>query len=928
MRQNGRHTPNANTPVIRMLCAAVSKSSRGRNRILLGAVILGIVTLCMVFGVSFGKIQAEYLRSIRQSGTAASTYLEDGTKAQYNKIKSLSYIREVGRSWTPGYAYKEAGGESLCEITVLDKTAWDVMERPAYTGIEGHYPQKAQELMLPVRALEDLGIRTPEKGMKLHFIIEIGLFRTEEETFTLCGWYEDYAEPASNMAKGYISEEKLKEWGGSMEKPDHLLIRQKDSMDGRRTEEKLYDDIRMADTSQTFTGGNTYAYDAVNRFMGGYGMAAFGAVLVLASIFFLIHNVMHISMAKDIRQIGLLNTIGTTAKQIRGIYFRQILRILAVGIPAGVLIAALLLSAVVPQLLGRQYLARYGGAAGLDVLRPQMLALAAVFTGIVTAAAAGETIYRAVSRSCIEAANYNGIEQPKTKRRVKKAAVLRRRTPKRELWYMAWQNLCRFRGRSLRTVLSLFLGLEVALSAVVIASGADQSHAIEARPDILVAGEFSSWGKAEGYGEEYKGRDPQDDPLETEGGNLALTSDNDYDSFSPVGEEVKEELLAVDGVKKEESYAAEGGYMCPLYTRKGVRPMVADKESETDENYTANLDTVIQLIEAGESGTIQILGRKEIEELKEFAEKSGSPADMESLENGTGVLLLHDHILSPAKEKQAEESVGEPILFSRLWSKKERDRRLNATAQEREKMGDIETEKSEKMTLCGYMDTKAEGFPALRRTWHGPRIDYFVISEEGFKKLGTAKKTFYMELNVEKGKELSAEKAVRRILTRENGRRGDEAGLFLISKAGLLQEAQSYIRGSRLILGILSMVLIAAGLMNYLNMMVTGLWSRQREFALMEGVGMTRRQLCGMLVIEGLYYCLLTAGLMLTAGSGILFLVHLYMKAKLAYFTFTCPWAVFGVMILVLACICVCVPLAVSRKTGRTGLAKRLAQSN
>lgn len=35
--------------------------------------------------------------------------------------------------------------------------------------------------------------------------------------------------------------------------------------------------------------------------------------------------------------------------------------------------------------------------------------------------------------------------------------------------------------------------------------------------------------------------------METEGDNFALLTDNDYDTFSPLSEEVTERLLAVDG---------------------------------------------------------------------------------------------------------------------------------------------------------------------------------------------------------------------------------------------------------------------------------------------------------------------------------------------------------------------------------------------
>ena len=44
------------------------------------------------------------------------------------------------------------------------------------------------------------------------------------------------------------------------------------------------------------------------------------------------------------------------------------------------------------------------------------------------------------------------------------------------------------RKRFILTVLSLFLGLETFLWAVVITSGSDYAHVIEQRPDFLIAG--------------------------------------------------------------------------------------------------------------------------------------------------------------------------------------------------------------------------------------------------------------------------------------------------------------------------------------------------------------------------------------------------------------------------------------------------------
>lgn len=76
------------------------------------------------------------------------------------------------------------------------------------------------------------------------------------------------------------------------------------------------------------------------------------------------------------------------------------------------------------------------------------------------------------------------------------------------------------------------------------------------------------------------------------------------------------------------------------------------------------------------------------------------------------------------------------------------------------------------------------------------------------------------------------------------------------------------------ILGIITLVgsLLTAmigliGLLNFINIILTSVETRKREFAMMEAIGMTRRQLVGMLTAEGLYYAALTLVFSLTAGA-------------------------------------------------------------
>ena len=48
------------------------------------------------------------------------------------------------------------------------------------------------------------------------------------------------------------------------------------------------------------------------------------------------------------------------------------------------------------------------------------------------------------------------------------------------------------------------------------------------------------------------------------------------------------------------------------------------------------------------------------------------------------------------------------------------------------------------------------------------------------------------------------------------------------------------------------------GILNFINVILTNVAVRKREFAMMEAIGMTKRQVLGMLTAEGEYYALLT----------------------------------------------------------------------
>lgn len=83
-----------------------------------------------------------------------------------------------------------------------------------------------------------------------------------------------------------------------------------------------------------------------------------------------------------------------------------------------------------------------------------------------------------------------------------------------------------------------------------------------------------------------------------------------------------------------------------------------------------------------------------------------------------------------------------------------------------------------------------------------------------------------------------------------------DPGINYLSARSARESAQQMQRMIRFVGGIVGLILGIAGILNLINTMVTTILTRRREFAAMQSVGMTRRQLTEMMVLEGLYYAI------------------------------------------------------------------------
>ena len=884
-----KNIPNNNKDIIRFLAKNFAGTKKIRNTILFCSVVIGIVAITMVFGISFGKIQAEEIRLTRENGTASSGRIEDGTEEQYAKLKQLDYIKQVGKSIFVGEAtdVSEDNAKTICNVVWADSESWNFFLKPAYTNIIGSYPQKKDEILLSERALKKLGISEPEQGMEINLDVYKGVFEHSKEKFKLCGWYTD---SGNKLAIGYISHDKINEL--NLEKGSYtLLFSQSNHLSRSKIEEKLYQTLPMKSAEQKIYVSDTAQYTAVSKLSGGYELVILGTLGILCGIYFLVRNVLWISMSEDIQNLGLLHTIGATERQITKIYRKQMRSLMLKGSVLGSLLSVVILVLMIPEILGFHFYQEMGGNTILSFFRPWILLLSVVFVNGILWMASEGVIRKITKLSCIESATYDGKMGDRKIKHPGKLVLKRSETG--EMFYIALGNIMRHKARFIITSISIFLGVLSFILMNVLTNGCDYKHLLEKRPDFLLAGEFSEFGKSQGCGEEYKTREIDVDPLLTQGDGVELLYDNDYDEFSPISQELEKKLYEIDGIDWEKSNLIEGAYVDTVISKKGIRPYDEGLSNLTNDN----------MVEGFSWDTVQILNENQILSIKKYVQDNQLNIDVKSLEEGNGVLIIHDHMLTPEQQKLADKAIGEPVYFKTLLSKEDAIRRKeqnNSDSKEKQQEDDFLEKESETFTLCGYLDRQSENFPEIHQSWHGEGNLYYFISEKGFQKIPTEKKILTMELTANPEKEPYVKTQISELISEENKKRSEmtevsmdegtgEAGVFVICKSDLMQQKETYMRGNRILLGAVSIILFIAGLTNYCNVVFTGMYARRKEFDIMKSIGMTDKQMKLMFFGEGGYYFMCVMGMLLTAGMATLVGVKIYMENKLSYFTFHWP---------------------------------------
>ena len=146
----------------------------------------------------------------------------------------------------------------------------------------------------------------------------------------------------------------------------------------------------------------------------------------------------------------------------------------------------------------------------------------------------------------------------------------------------------------------------------------------------------------------------------------------------------------------------------------------------------------------------------------------------------------------------------------------------------------------------------------------------------------------------------------------------------------LLKEQLDSVRSMILVIGgLIGYIMAFAGLINFTNMIITNIITRRHEFATMQSIGMTGKQLRRLMVYEGIYYA---AGADIIGGAVAAILAVTVLKSALNgpsmwFFTLNItlvPVLVIGVLYLLLAAV---IPLIVLHFFNKGTVVERLRTS-
>jgi len=473
---------NNNKAVIKKIINRSLKSNKKRNFFITTAIALTTLLIASVFSIGMSIMETMKMHETRLMGTLAHAAITRPTDIQVEKLKKLSYVKEVGTgNYVATVKNTPQMGDMSLTLHYFDTTEWENLRAPAYTNIVGTYPQKENEIMVPLWVLEKMGVDNPKIGMEIPLTyhdknVNDGL--PVDKIFSLSGWFTSYMHIRSgNIDFILVSEEFSKRLGKTAETDGAASVVFDNSKKVSEYCERLVSDLNLSE-NQNVKPVPIYNVDASTIKNSILALSCIVIFLILTG-YLLIYNVLYISVSRDVRFYGLLKTIGTTPRQIKRIVTGQILKLCIIGIPVGEAAAFIVSFAAVPMAL-----AVYEGIKTGTVISfsPIIYIGAALFALLTALLGAFKPAKKAAGITPVEAVKYTGVRLKIKKRMVSPERIYPGRIfsfANGKPFKMAFRNIFRDGKRAAIVIISLFLGMTTFTCVTTLITSMDTDNYVD-----------------------------------------------------------------------------------------------------------------------------------------------------------------------------------------------------------------------------------------------------------------------------------------------------------------------------------------------------------------------------------------------------------------------------------------------------------------
>lgn len=802
-----------NQKVIRNLSDKSFRASRTRNTIAVLAIALTSMLFTTLFTIGLGSVENFQQQTMRQSGGDSHGVIKDITMEEYEALKDHPLIKESAACEV--LADNVANPEFLKRHVEL----WYVPEYHyphRYLEIEeGRAPEKADEVLVDEVTMELLGL--PKKtGQEITLSLQVGMAdpAAEDRTFTVTGILR--ADPAMNTGFVVTSEDYLTKYAEEIKAAE----REEYAMTGRidmdvnfsnsfNIQKKLEQVITESGYSVT-EGDKNYLSSNVNwAYVSDSAQSDPMTMGAVAGGLFIILLTGYL-IIYNVFQISVVKDIRYYGllKTIgtTGRQIRKIVRRQAWKLA----VAGIPLGLVTGFFVGKgivPLVVERSAYQGSDV---QVSLNPWIFAGAILFSLA--TVWISTRKPARIAGRVSPIEAVRYTEDQNEKKKEKKGTDGGKLWRMALSNLARSKGRTVIVILSLSLSVILLNSIFTVTSSFSMDQFLKkfVVSDFLIA-------NAEYFNSEYYG----------------------------VKEGIEEISLSESFIRacEEEDGFERGGrlYMSnevglEAETYQPTENVMTDENGEFYNMFGSEKVPYQRNEDGNYRTTFYGLEDYPLEKAEPFEGETDLSVIKEKLATGK-------YLLGAVATDDNDQVIEDEIYY-------------HAGDHVTLVMKDGEKRKFEILSLI------KENYYGLTNRM-GSQFAFYTTADV-FLSMESPDYLMSYEFDVEDGREAQFEEFL------ENYTTTQEPLMHYESKQKWLDEFNGLTGLFTLVGGVLTMVVGVIGILNFVNATLTGIVTRKREFAIMEAIGMTKRQLTRMLMLEGLYYagftilCSLAGGCLLS----------------------------------------------------------------